>query len=86
MSDQEILLVYGTNWCPDCTRAKNVLQRLNIEYKWVDTDADQTAKDYIRNVNGGFCSVPTIIFPDGSHLTEPSDAELAHKVHSFFNR
>ena len=72
--------VYGTTWCPDCVRAKNVLARHSIEYDWIDISGDATARTYVEQVNRGNRSVPTIVFPDGSVLVEPSDAELEKKL------
>jgi mycoredoxin len=74
--------VYGTTWCPDCTRAKQVFARLNVPYDWINIEDDKTAADYVQKVNGGFKSVPTIVFPDGSVLVEPGNAVLEHKLKS----
>lgn len=74
------ILVYGTNWCPDCRRAKDVFSKMNIEYEWLDTDSDQSARSHVMSVNHGNCSVPTILFPDGSILVEPSSMALETKL------
>lgn len=76
------IIVYGTNWCPDCVRAKQFLERHHIPYEWVDVEKDHVAMAYIQRVNAGLRVVPTILFPDGSTLSEPSNAELAEKVQS----
>lgn len=74
------IVMYGTTWCPDCTRAKRLLEKKGIQYTWCDIEKDPLARDYVVKVNHGKRSVPTIIFPDGSILVEPSDAELANKL------
>ncbi len=73
------ICVYGTRWCHDTLRARDCLARLGIDYKWVDVDEDEKAGDYVKSVNNGSRSVPTIVFPDGSILVEPSDAKLEEK-------
>jgi mycoredoxin len=78
MSEQ--IVVYGTAWCPDCSRAKRVLDRHGRIYQWIDIEKDATAADYVVKVNGGNRSVPTILFPDGSILVEPSNSELEQKL------
>jgi mycoredoxin len=83
MTDKRIL-VYGTDWCPDCQRAKEVFKRLNTDYDWKNTDSDQDARTFVMNINHGNCSVPTIIFPDGSILVEPSSMTLESKIRSLF--
>ena len=75
MPSQEIV-VYGTSWCPDCVRAKRAFKAKGVEYTWIDIGKDKGSRDYVEKVNGGFRSVPTIIFPDGSMMVEPSTAEL----------
>lgn len=74
------MIVYGTKWCPDCRRAKRFLDERSIPYRWVDIDQDPEAARYVIEINRGFRSVPTIVFEDGSVLTEPSDIKLARKL------
>ncbi len=76
----EQIKVYGTKWCPDCYRAKQVFGRLNVQYNWIDIEDDQDALAYVKKVNNGFHSVPTIVFPDGSILVEPGNKELEKKL------
>lgn len=76
----EQIKVYGTKWCPDCFRAKRVLDKHQTAYAWIDIEQDAAAADYVVKVNKGSRSVPTIIFPDGSILVEPSDSELEKKL------
>lgn len=79
MLDQEIIM-YGTTWCPDCIRAKRFLESKNVQFEWVDIAHDVDAAAHVEKINKGYRSVPTIVFPDGSILVEPSDAELGKKV------
>lgn len=74
------IVMYGTTWCPDCKRAKQFFGEHRINFTWVDIQQDANAMAYVEEVNDGMRSVPTIIFPDGSKLVEPSDAELAEKL------
>jgi mycoredoxin len=74
-SDRPIV-VYGTTWCGDCAMAKRVLEKLSVPYEWIDISGDDQAIAYVESINGGYRSVPTILFPDGRTLTEPSGREL----------
>jgi glutaredoxin-like protein len=76
----EQILMYGTKWCPDCLRAKQIFKRHNISYVWHDIEEDAQACEYVEKVNGGLKSVPTIVFPDGTILVEPSNAVLENKL------
>jgi mycoredoxin len=79
MSNQQIT-IYGTPWCGDCRRALRVLDQHQASYHYVDIENDDSARNYVEQVNRGFHSVPTIVFPDGSVLVEPSSAALAQKL------
>jgi len=72
--------VYGTTWCPDCVRAKQVLARHSVSYDWIDISNDEKARSYVEKVNHGNRSVPTVVFPDGSIMVEPSNSELEKKL------
>ena len=77
---KEQIIMYGTDWCPDCITSKMVLKKLKAAYTYINIDQDLAAEDIVRKHNTGSRSVPTIIFPDNSVLTEPSRRELTEKV------
>ena len=72
--------VYGSRWCWDCRRAKKILNEYHISYQWIDIDKDANAKDFVGSVNNGNYVVPTIVFADGSTLSEPSNIDLKNKI------
>src|SRR5574341_1427990 len=81
MSDlQAQIIVYGTMWCPDCKRAKQFFGEHRVPYAWIDIEQNPEAIAYVEKVNRGMRSIPTIVFPDGSILVEPSNSELADKL------
>lgn len=74
--------VYGTTWCGDCKRAVRVLNERKAAYDYINIEQDEAALAYVVQVNNGSHSVPTILFPDGSVMVEPSSAALAAKLES----
>lgn len=68
--------MYSTTWCGDCRMAKHVLDSRQIDYRVIDIDDDPQAAELVQRLNGGFRTVPTILFPDGRILVEPSRREL----------
>ena len=74
------IMVYGATWCPDCKRAKQFLGEQRIQYNNIDIDDDPQSIEFVEKVNAGKRSIPTIVFPDGQILVEPSNAELARKL------
>ncbi len=79
-SDVRELVVYGASWCPDCRRAKEFLGSNRIPYQWIDLEANPERTAEVEDLNGGKRIIPTIIFPDGSFIAEPSNDELAEKL------
>jgi thioredoxin reductase (NADPH) len=77
--NQEII-VYSTTWCSDCKRAKKFFGEQRIPYINIDIEENPEAVAEVEKINDGRRSVPTIVFPDGSILVEPSNAELAAKM------
>jgi len=77
---QPRLTLYGTQWCKDCKRSKAFLAEQRIPYTLIDIEEDAEAMAYVEKVNNGSRSVPTMVFPDGSVLVEPSNAALAEKL------
>jgi mycoredoxin len=78
MSNQ--ILFYSTSWCGDCRRSRKVLDAMGVSYTDIDIEEDPKAAEIVRKLNRGAQSVPTIIFPDGSVLVEPSNAALEQKL------
>ena len=73
------IVMYSVDWCPDCRRAKFFFKRKQIEVLEVDVNSDKKAEQFVKELNRGNRSVPTIIFPDGSMMVEPSSADLEQK-------
>jgi thioredoxin reductase (NADPH) len=76
----DVITVIGATWCPDCRRAKTFLADQRVAYDWIDLEVHPEATEIVERVNNGARAIPTILFPDGSHLTEPGNDELADKL------
>jgi glutaredoxin-like protein len=74
------ITVYGADWCPDCRRAKRILDERQTPYRWVDIDKNREGEKFVIQTNRGNRSIPTIVFGDGSILVEPSNAKLSEKL------
>jgi len=76
----EPLTMYTTRWCGFCRRLKSQLAREGIEVIEVDIEAEADAAEYVMSVNGGNQTVPTVVFADGSALTNPSVAQVKERL------
>ena len=72
--------MYTTPWCGFCRRLKSQLAREGIEVAEVDIEQDPSAADYVMSVNGGMQMVPTVLFSDGTALTNPSAAQVRERL------
>ncbi|TLM99059.1 MAG: FAD-binding protein, partial [Actinobacteria bacterium] len=76
----EPVVVYGAPWCPDCRRSKAFLVEQRVPFTWIDVDSDEEGLRVVQQIQHGGRTIPTIVFADGSHLIEPTNAELAGKL------
>jgi mycoredoxin len=74
------IVMYSTQYCPDCLRAKAFFEANKISYIPVSLEGNPAATQFVMEMNHGFKSVPTIVFPDGTVLVEPSWKELKEKI------
>lgn len=72
--------MFTTTWCGYCARLKGQLQRSGIEYTEVDIEAHPDAADIVAAVNQGNLTVPTLLFADGSAMTNPSASQVDRKL------
>jgi mycoredoxin len=79
-SKTDKILFYSTTWCGDCRRSRKVFDAMGVAYTDIDIEQDPKAAELVRSLNHGAQSVPTILFPDGAVLVEPSNAALEQKL------
>jgi mycoredoxin len=80
MSDA--VIVYGHPACPSLGPVKGLLTQSKVKFEYIDIHQDSVAAARVRAINNGNESVPTLVFPDGSTLTEPTFGELKSKLES----
>lgn len=74
------LVVYGHATCPGVGPLKGLLVQAKVPFDYVDIHHDSAGAAQVRAINGGNESVPTLLFPDGSTLTEPTVEALQTKL------
>lgn len=75
------IIVYGHNRCGLSKIIARTLQTNEIDHEWRDIlQGDPAWKDELKKLARGYLSVPTIVFPDGSVLVEPSPKKLMEKL------
>ncbi len=76
----ERIVVYGHPGCPAVPPVTAMLSQAKVAYDYVNIRQQPQAAAQVRAINNGNESVPTLVFPDGSTLTEPSAGELKRKL------
>jgi mycoredoxin len=74
------ITIYSAQWCADCRRTKRYLETNDIPFTLIDLEENPEEIEAVIAYNGGRKSIPVVVFPDGSHLTEPSDEEMDAKL------
>ena len=78
----DAIILYGHPACPALGPVKGLLTQSKVHFDYIDIHQDSAAAARVRAINDGNESVPTLLFPDGSTLTEPSVGELKAKLES----
>lgn len=76
----EGIRVAGTMWSPGAHQVKEFLTRHQIPYRWIDLEADTQARSMVESLTHGKLTIPTVLFPDGSFLVDPTLEALAEKA------
>ena len=78
----ELPIVFTTQWCGYCVRLKSHLSSAGIDFHEIDIEDHADGAAVVAQVNGGHLTVPTVVFPDGSALTNPSPAQVGSRLTS----
>jgi mycoredoxin len=76
----EKIILYTSRWCAHSRSIEWYLSRNDISVQKINIDGNQEARQELIEINDGYASVPTLIFPDGTKLTEPSLSNLRGKL------
>ena len=72
--------MYTTTWCGYCKRLKRMMQDDGIAFAEVDIEQVPGTAEIVERVNNGNQTVPTLVFSDGSAMTNPSLAKVKEKL------
>jgi len=73
------IVMFGAEWCRDCRRSKKLLDGLGVAYDYVDLESVADGADRAKAISGR-TQIPVIVFPDDTHMVEPSDADVRAKL------
>ena len=65
---------------PRAHEIKDYLARNQIPYRWLDIETEAEASELAASAGVDAAGEPMVVFPDGSHLVGPTNAEIAERV------
>jgi mycoredoxin len=72
--------MYSTEWCGYCKRLKSQLNAIGITFEEINIEEVPGTAEIVEKVNGGNRTVPTLVFSDGSAMTNPSAKQVQEKL------
>ena len=72
--------MYSTEWCGYCKRLKSQLNEIGITFDEVNIEEVPGTAEIVEKVNGGNRTVPTLVFSDGTAMTNPSAKQVQEKI------
>ena len=74
--------IFAADWCPFCKKLRQRLDRTETPYDLVDVEADgmDDVNEWIMSVNDGNRIVPTVLYSDGTHATNPEASAVRKKL------
>ena len=67
--------IFGADWCGLTRRTLMHLDRLGVDYEYVDVDNDEAASRWVKDQNNGKEKKPTLDIR-GRSVTAPSNQQL----------
>src|SRR5687768_14728356 len=68
--------IVGHRWSPMTHALRDFLSRNQIPYHWLDLEINEQATGLLQRAGLSEAKLPVAIFPDGTSLVQPSNAEM----------
>lgn len=75
-----VVRVVGFRWAPATHEVKDYLARNRVPYYWIDLEKNASGRGLLDETGVSTSDLPLVLFPDGTHLTNPDDAQIAEKI------
>ena len=72
--------VIGHRWSPQSNEIRDFLGRNFVPHQWLNIETDESAKQLLATTGAATSSLPMVVFPDGSFLSNPPTTEVARKL------
>jgi thioredoxin reductase (NADPH) len=72
--------VIGHQWSPHSSEIRDFLGRNFVPHQWLNVETDAEAKQLLNTTGAEVSSLPIVVFPDGTFLSNPPTSGVAHKL------
>ncbi|WP_417221039.1 mycoredoxin [Arthrobacter sp.] len=72
--------MFTTSWCGYCRNLKKAMDADGITYREVNIEEVEGTAEIVESVNGGNQTVPTLLFADGSAVTNPRIEQVRERL------
>ncbi len=79
-STENPIILYTSRFCGHSRMVERFMKENKIAVNQINIDGNPEARSAVMAINNGYASVPTLVFPDGTTLTEPSFRQLRTKL------
>jgi mycoredoxin len=76
----ELPTIFTTSWCGYCVRLKSQLSRAGIDFQEIDIETHPEGAALVAKINSGNLTVPTVVLPNGSAMTNPSAIQVSSQL------
>lgn len=73
-------IMYSTTWCGYCKRLKSQLADLGVTFEEINIEEVPGTAEIVEKANGGNRTVPTLVFSDGTAMTNPPAKDVVAKL------
>ena len=80
LTSSRLPTIFTTRWCGFCVRLKAQLSRASVDFHEIDIETKPEAAALVAEINGGNLTVPTVVLPNGSALTNPSALQVSSQL------
>ncbi|MGD2027312.1 MAG: hypothetical protein PVI99_05805 [Anaerolineales bacterium] len=81
--NQQKIILYGHPNSGMVRPVRETLHAARVPYQYINIYQSEEGMKQVAKINSGNLSVPTLVFPDRSTLTEPSIPELRSKLEEY---
>jgi thioredoxin reductase (NADPH) len=76
----EGIRIVGHRWTAKSHQVRDFLSRNLVPYQWLDIETEEEARRLLEFCACAESRLPVVLFPDGNHLIEPTNAQLGERI------